>query len=81
MTHAVRFSLEKNPIHNTQLVGQKKRLALVYIMLDDRPFIVLDEWAAEQDSQFRIIFYHDLLPPHLKNLGKAMMVMSMTTIS
>ena len=42
--------------------GQKKRLALVCAMLEDRPIYVFDEWAAGQDPQFRHYFYDTLLP-------------------
>ena len=49
--------------------GQKKRLALMIAILEDRPVLVLDEWAAEQDPTYRKIFYTELLPM-LKNRGK-----------
>ncbi len=42
--------------------GQRKRLALVAALLEAKPILVLDEWAADQDSLFRKKFYHDLLP-------------------
>ncbi len=42
--------------------GQKKRLALVCVILEDRPIYVFDEWAAEQDPEFRRYFYEILLP-------------------
>jgi putative ATP-binding cassette transporter len=42
--------------------GQRKRLALVCAILEDRPIYVLDEWAADQDPQFRRYFYETLLP-------------------
>ncbi len=42
--------------------GQKKRLALVCAMLEDRPIYMFDEWAAEQDPPFRRYFYETLLP-------------------
>lgn len=42
--------------------GQRKRLALVAVQLEDRPVIVLDEWAADQDPHFRAKFYEILLP-------------------
>jgi putative ATP-binding cassette transporter len=42
--------------------GQRKRLALVITILQDTPIIMLDEWAADQDSQFRAKFYHRILP-------------------
>jgi putative pyoverdin transport system ATP-binding/permease protein len=42
--------------------GQRKRLALVTALLQDRPFLVLDEWAADQDSVFRRKFYTEIIP-------------------
>ncbi len=42
--------------------GQRKRLALVLAELEDKPVIVLDEWAADQDPHFRKIFYQEILP-------------------
>jgi putative ATP-binding cassette transporter len=50
-------------------VGQRKRLALVVALLEDKRVIVLDEWAAGQDPHFRRIFYEKLLP-ELKAQGK-----------
>lgn len=49
--------------------GQRKRLALLLALLEDRPVIVLDEWAADQDPSFRRAFYTQLLPD-LKAAGK-----------
>lgn len=42
--------------------GQRKRLALIVSMLEKRPILLLDEWAADQDPEFRRKFYFDLLP-------------------
>ncbi|WP_371345737.1 cyclic peptide export ABC transporter [Ancylobacter sp. IITR112] len=55
--------------------GQRKRLALVHAWLEDRPVVVFDEWAADQDPQFRQIFYEELLP-ELKRRGKAIIAIS-----
>lgn len=41
--------------------GQRKRLALLVALLEDRPVLILDEWAADQDPQFRKFFYETLL--------------------
>lgn len=49
--------------------GQKKRLALIVSLLEDKPIYVFDEWAADQDPQFRKFFYDTLLPD-LKAKGK-----------
>ena len=42
--------------------GQRKRLALVISLLEDKPILLLDEWAAEQDPPFRRKFYREILP-------------------
>ena len=42
--------------------GQKKRLALIISLLEERPVYVFDEWAADQDPAFRRFFYETLLP-------------------
>lgn len=55
--------------------GQRKRLALIVAMLEDRPIYVLDEWAADQDPQFREFFYHSLLAD-LKKRGKTVIAAS-----
>ncbi|MGW8391855.1 cyclic peptide export ABC transporter [Pseudoduganella sp. HUAS MS19] len=55
--------------------GQRKRLALVVAYLEDRPFLLFDEWAADQDPAFKDVFYRELLP-ELKARGKAVLVIS-----
>jgi putative ATP-binding cassette transporter len=42
--------------------GQRKRLALVLSLLEAKPILLLDEWAAEQDPPFRRKFYREILP-------------------
>jgi len=55
--------------------GQRKRLALVQALLEHRPVIVTDEWAADQDPVFRRVFYTQLIP-ELKRKGKTVIVIS-----
>lgn len=55
--------------------GQRKRLALLGAYLEDRPFYVFDEWAADQDPLFKSIFYTQMLP-ELKSKGKTILVIS-----
>jgi putative ATP-binding cassette transporter len=42
--------------------GQRKRLALIVSLLEKRPILLLDEWTADQDPEFRRLFYRELLP-------------------
>jgi putative ATP-binding cassette transporter len=55
--------------------GQRKRLALLTAYLEDRPFYLFDEWASDQDPQFKDIFYRQLLPD-LKTRGKTVLVIT-----
>lgn len=56
-------------------VGQRKRLALVVALLEDRPIVVFDEWAAEQDVHFRRRFYEEIVP-RLKGAGKTVIAVT-----
>jgi putative ATP-binding cassette transporter len=42
--------------------GQRKRLAMIATLLEDRPIVVFDEWSAEQDVHFREVFYTKIIP-------------------
>lgn len=55
--------------------GQRKRLALLTAYLEDRPFYIFDEWAADQDPYFKNVFYTQLLP-ELKRRGKTVLVIT-----
>jgi putative ATP-binding cassette transporter len=44
-------------------------------LLEERPILILDELAADQDSQFREAFYRDWLP-RLKQEGRTLIVVS-----
>ena len=55
--------------------GQRKRLALLVAYLEDRPIYVFDEWAADQDPEFKAFFYHRLLPD-LKARGKTVLAIT-----
>jgi putative pyoverdin transport system ATP-binding/permease protein len=55
--------------------GQRKRLALLTAYLEQRPIYLFDEWAADQDPQFKAVFYFELLP-ELKARGKTVFVIS-----
>ncbi|MBN2824232.1 MAG: cyclic peptide export ABC transporter [Campylobacterales bacterium] len=55
--------------------GQRKRLALIGSILEDKPIYIFDEWAADQDPQFKEYFYHTILPK-LKNEGKTIIAVT-----
>lgn len=55
--------------------GQRKRLALLTALLEDRPVYVFDEWAADQDPQFKELFYTNILTD-LKARGKTVVAIT-----
>ena len=55
--------------------GQRKRLAFIHAVLEDRPILMFDEWAADQDPDFRALFYRTLLP-ELRLAGKTVIAVS-----
>lgn len=55
--------------------GQRKRLALVVALLEDRPVYFFDEWAADQDPEFRRYYYEELLP-ELRQRGKTVLAIT-----
>jgi putative ATP-binding cassette transporter len=55
--------------------GQRKRLALLISLLEDKPIYIFDEWAADQDPEFRHYFYEVILKK-LKEDGKTIIAAS-----
>ena len=55
--------------------GQRKRLALIAAMLEDKPILVVDEFAADQDPQFRQYFYETLLG-EIRAMGKTIIAVT-----
>uniref|UniRef100_UPI0012F96E11 ATP-binding cassette domain-containing protein n=1 Tax=Nocardia thailandica TaxID=257275 RepID=UPI0012F96E11 len=55
--------------------GQRKRLALLTALLEDRPIYLFDEWAADQEPRFREVFYSEILVD-LKRRGKTVIVIT-----
>jgi putative ATP-binding cassette transporter len=65
----IRFHLErKTAVVDSQFTdlelstGQRKRLAMIVSLLEERPIQIFDEWAADQDPESRRDFYQRLLP-------------------
>lgn len=74
MSH--KLELQDGKILNLKLSkGQKKRVALLLALAEDRDIIMLDEWAADQDPHFRREFYQVLLPL-MKEMGKTLFAIS-----
>ncbi|HXZ07324.1 MAG TPA: cyclic peptide export ABC transporter [Paraburkholderia sp.] len=71
-----KVKIENGVFSTTELSqGQRKRLALLVTYLEDRPFYVFDEWAADQDPVFKEVFYRRLLP-ELRAKGKTILVIT-----
>ncbi|MQM39762.1 ABC transporter ATP-binding/permease protein YojI [wastewater metagenome] len=74
MTHT--GALEDGRIASTRLSqGQRKRLALLLAIAESRDVLLLDEWAADQDPEFRRVFYREVLP-RLRDMGKTVFAIS-----
>lgn len=71
-----KVSIVNNAFSTIQLSqGQRKRLALLRCYLEDKPIYLFDEWAADQDVEFKRFFYEELLM-QMKKEGK--MVIAIT---
>jgi len=71
-----KISLTPEGFSTTKLsTGQRKRLALLISYLEDRPICLFDEWAADQDPEFRHYFYETVLPD-LKAKGKCVIAIT-----
>ena len=68
------FKEDRFTIQNLS-TGQRKRLALIVTFLEDKPIYIFDEWAADQDPQFKNYFY-DILLHKLKAEGKTVIAVS-----
>ncbi len=57
------FYSDKGYFTNMELsTGQKKRLAFIAMLLEDKPVMIFDEFAADQDPYFKKLFYETFLP-------------------
>ena len=74
MTH--KLQLDNGRIVDLKLSkGQKKRVALLLALAEERDIILLDEWAADHDPHFRREFYQ-LLLPLMQQMGKTVFAIS-----
>lgn len=71
-----KVSIDEGAFTTTNLsTGQRKRLALLISYLEDKPIFIFDEWAADQDPEYRAFFYNELLP-ELKARGKCIIAVT-----
>jgi len=71
-----KIRIEKNKFSTLDLsTGQKKRLALVVSIMEDKPIYIFDEWASDQSPQFRDYFYFNILPS-LRSEGKTVIAVT-----
>jgi len=71
-----KVTIAEGLLSTTELsTGQRKRLALLTAYLEDRDIYLFDEWAADQDPEFKKVFYEELLPD-LRDRGKTVFVIS-----
>ena len=74
ISHKVQF--KDNKFSNINLsTGQRKRLALIMALMEDKQIYILDEWAVDQDPVFREHFYLNILPD-LKKQGKTIIAVT-----
>ncbi|MEP5614128.1 MAG: ATP-binding cassette domain-containing protein [Cyclobacteriaceae bacterium] len=65
------FTIKNSNLSN----GQRGRLNLLRLLLEDRSVYFLDEWAANQDIYFKERFYNEIVPD-LKKRGKTVILIS-----
>jgi putative pyoverdin transport system ATP-binding/permease protein len=71
-----KVKIEGDKLSTTSLsTGQRKRLALLMSLLEDKPIYLFDEWAASQDPYYKNVFYNKILPD-LKALGKTLFIIT-----
>ena len=71
-----KISYENGRFSTTSLsTGQRKRLAMVVALLEDRQVCVFDEWAADQDPESRR-WYYEVFLTDLKARGRTVIVIT-----
>lgn len=71
-----RVSVKEGVLSDISLsTGQRKRLALIQCLAENRDILFFDEWAADQDAHFRSYFYRVLIP-EWKSKGKTIVAIS-----
>lgn len=55
--------------------GQRRRLALLVALLEDKDIYIFDEWAADQDPEYKKLYYTEILPS-IRALNKLVVVIT-----
>ncbi|HTE33442.1 MAG TPA: ATP-binding cassette domain-containing protein [Chryseolinea sp.] len=71
----LRIEKEKTNINTKLSKGEQKRFSLLLSLLENKPILVLDEWAAEQDPVNRRYFYTQWLK-RIINMDKTVIAVS-----
>lgn len=65
---AERVQLAEGELSSLRLsAGQRRRLALAMVQAEQRPIVMLDEFAADQDPSWRAAFYDVMIPRMAEN--------------
>lgn len=75
LLHVLRMDDAGTNLSTNLSKGEQKRVSLMLGLLEDKPLIVLDEWAAEQDPRNRRMFYTQWLR-HMTEMGKTVIAVS-----
>jgi putative ATP-binding cassette transporter len=69
------FETEPNGAPAGLSAGERRRIALLMALIEDRPIMLFDEWAADQDPLYKDLFYREILPS-LRARDKLVIVLS-----
>lgn len=75
LTGVLTIHAAENRIDTNLSRGQQKRVALLLALLEEKPIIVLDEWAAEQDTVNKGSFYTEWLEL-VRQMGKTVVIVT-----
>ncbi|MBW8683319.1 ATP-binding cassette domain-containing protein [Chitinophaga rhizophila] len=75
LTGVLKVHTDENRVDTNLSRGQQKRVALLLALLEEKPIIVLDEWAAEQDTINKDAFYTEWLEL-LRRMGKTIVIVT-----
>ncbi|QJB39294.1 ATP-binding cassette domain-containing protein [Chitinophaga oryzae] len=75
LTDIIVINEERNKLETELSKAQRKRLAMIYALLEQKEILILDEWASDQDSHFKSYFYLQYLG-RLKAMGKTIIAVT-----